>query len=211
MKPEGDSRLFSYVVDHDTGDAPNPYFGVCTLCLCKHRGSPDKPKNIVELARKGDWVVGTGGADQRKSAGHGRLIYAMKVTDKITLEEYFRTPRFKCKKPRSDGNYKYGDNFLPRTDFEKHEKFVLISKRFYYFGRNAIRIPGARFPHLEKQGRGFRSDFDEAYLERFLKWLEQEVGARPGRHGEPCKQWRDSWLESACTRCEPNKARKLCR
>jgi len=37
MTPEEETnegkRLFSYVVQHDWGDAPNPYFGVCTSLL----------------------------------------------------------------------------------------------------------------------------------------------------------------------------------
>lgn len=68
-------KLFSYVVDHDNGFAPNPYYGVCTLAHCKfgRKGY----KNAVELAKVGDWVVGTGGKG-KKSAGHGKLIYAMR-------------------------------------------------------------------------------------------------------------------------------------
>jgi Nucleotide modification associated domain 2 len=55
-------KVFSYVVQHDTGYAPNPYFGVCTLCRCKFRRSRTNSKNIVELADVGDWILGTGGA-----------------------------------------------------------------------------------------------------------------------------------------------------
>ena len=53
--------LYSYVVEHDTGYAPNPDSGVCSLCRCKFRESPVSRRNIVELAKKGDWIVGTGG------------------------------------------------------------------------------------------------------------------------------------------------------
>ena len=69
-------RLFSYVVDHDYGFAPNPFGGICTLAKCKY-GS--KKRNIVEMAERRDWIAGTGGADLSKSAGHGKLIYAMRV------------------------------------------------------------------------------------------------------------------------------------
>jgi len=188
LKAQRKPKLFSYVVDHDTGDAPNPYFGICTLCICKYRHSPGKRRNVVELAEIGDWVVGTGGADRRKSSGHGRLVYAMKITDKMTLQEYFTSAEFACKKPRPNGDYRYGDNFEPRTEFEKHERFVLVSEHFYYFGRNAIRIPKKRFPGLEKKGQGFKSPFDEAYMTSFVKWIEKEVGKEPGKHGEPCLQ-----------------------
>ncbi|SRR6266403_2626049 len=191
-------KLFSYVVEHDTGDAPNPYFGICTLCVCKYRESPDKPRNVVELAEIGDWVVGTGGADLRKSAGHGKVVYAMKVTDKMTLQEYFTSAEFACKKPRANGNYKYGDNFEPRTEFDKHERFVLVSEQFYYFGRNAISIPKKGFPGLEKKGRRFKSRFDDAYIASFVKWIENEVGKDPGKHGEPCLQFITQKKSSPC-------------
>jgi hypothetical protein len=78
--------IFSYVVDHDFGSEPNPNGGICTLCRCKfgetlemsHKigGHISGRRNIVELAEKGDWIIGTGGSDLSKSAGHGRLIYA---------------------------------------------------------------------------------------------------------------------------------------
>ena len=35
----------------------------------------------MELAEEGDWIAGTGGADLSKSAGHGKLIYAMRVDE----------------------------------------------------------------------------------------------------------------------------------
>ncbi len=46
-------KLYSYVVEHDNGHAPNPYFGVCTLCRCKFRKHRGRPKNVVELAVEG--------------------------------------------------------------------------------------------------------------------------------------------------------------
>ena len=67
------SKLFSYVVDHDLGFAPNPYGGFCTLAHCKFSSSGRK--NIVELAKVGDWIAGTAGVGPL-NAGHGKLIYA---------------------------------------------------------------------------------------------------------------------------------------
>ncbi|MGC9972532.1 MAG: hypothetical protein ABSE56_18265 [Bryobacteraceae bacterium] len=170
-------KLYSYVVHHDTGLAPNPYSRVCTLCRCKYRKPGGTRRNIVELAEEGDWVVGTGGADKRKSAGHGKLVYAMRVDKKLTREEYYACPRFKARE----------DNEPPKVDFEKPEQFVLISRHFYYFGANAIDIP---FPKLEKRGPWFRSDFDPEFIRRFVEWLERQ-GKPPGKHGEPCQKDHD--------------------
>ncbi|MBC6697349.1 Nmad2 family putative nucleotide modification protein [Hymenobacter puniceus] len=44
--------LYSYVLRFDTGDAPNPYGGVCTLAVCKPA--------IRRTAQIGDWILGTG-------------------------------------------------------------------------------------------------------------------------------------------------------
>ena len=174
-------KAFSYVVDHDTGYAPNPYFGFCTLCRCKFqkRGAPRK--NIVEKAEEGDWVIGTGGAS-KKSAGHGKLVYAMRVDKKLTREDYFSDSRFAQKKPvrTSTSTYKQtrGDNERPCDDFER-KQFALVSSHFYYFGANAIDI---REFKLEKNSRGFHY-IDPAEFCRFVEWLQRTY--KPGTHGDP--------------------------
>jgi hypothetical protein len=202
MKNRG-PKLFSYVVEHDTGDAPNPFFGYCTLCLCKYRESLDKRRNVVELASVDDWVVGTGGANITRSVGNGKIVYAMKVTGKMTLSEYFNTAEFASKKPGPKRNHRFGDNFEPRTDFDKHQRFVLISDHFYYFGRNAIKIPN-RFRDLEKRLRGFKSRFDADYIQSFVDWIENEIGT-PGKHGNPC--WPLAGNADNCLPCKPHAER----
>jgi len=179
------ANLYSYVVEHDTGHAPNPYFGVCTLCRCKFRDGPRKPKNIVELAEKGDWIVGTGGANGLKSAGHGHLVYAMRVDQKLSREEYFKAPRFRRKMPSMTGTFAQtrGDNLPPAGEFEKRDQYALISRHFYYFGANAISLP-AKFSQLEKKGPGFKRRFDPAFISSLIGWLE--TNHKPGKHGEPC-------------------------
>jgi hypothetical protein len=171
-------KVYSYVVDHDVGREPNPYFGVCTLCRCKFSKKAEAThglkgrRNIVELAEPGDWVIGTGGESQ-KSAGNGKLIYAMKVDEKLPREKYYNDPRFANKKPER-----------PLSDFQKHCQFALVSRHFYYFGAKAIPIP-ERFKHFEKKGPGFRYvDPDE--FGPFLEWLKKRNPQ--GKHVEPCYQ-----------------------
>src|ERR1700680_4148150 len=112
-------KLYSYVVDHDHGFAPCPSGGFCTLAKCKY-GS--KKRNIVEMAEVGDWIAGTGGVDLGKSAGHGKLIYAMRVDDKLPLAKYCRENVGK----RIDADHDIGEK----------GRFALISHHFFYFGRN---------------------------------------------------------------------------
>ena len=165
-------KLFSYIVDHDYGFAPNPFGGLCTLAKCKFRTTK---RNIVEMAEEGDWIAGTGGADLEKSAGHGKLIYAMRVDEKISLAEY-------C-----EGNN--GNRIDAEHDLDAEGRFALLSWHFFYFGRSAIDISTISTTHLthgfEKSGPGYRRDFSEAFIEDFTTWLTATF--RIGVHGIPCK------------------------
>ncbi len=163
-------NLFSYVVDHDHGFAPNPFGGFCSLAKCKYGGSR---RNIVEMARVGDWIAGTGGSS-RKSAGHGRLVYAMRVDEIKPLDEYCAAHHRKRvdAKPEPDGT----------------SRVALLSYHFFYFGKNAIdvsRIPTANLHHpFEKAGPGYRCDFTDEFINDFARWLETSF--RVGVHGRPC-------------------------
>lgn len=165
-------RLFSYVVDHDHGLAPNPTGGLCTLAKCKYG---TKRRNIIELAEEGDWIAGTGGADRGKSAGHGKLIYAMRIDHKMPLSEYCRAYQEK----RLDAEH----------DIDEDGRFALLSRHFYYFGRNAVdlsEIPQNYLDHeFEKKGPGHRSDFSPAFIEEFTNWLQKNFAA--GVHGLSCQ------------------------
>ena len=45
-------RLFSYCIPVDDAAAPNPFWGYCTLAICK--------PGHWRVAQVGDWVIGTG-------------------------------------------------------------------------------------------------------------------------------------------------------
>jgi hypothetical protein len=183
-------KLFSYVVDHDHGFAPNPSGGFCTLCKCKY-GSKGH-KNIVELAEVGDWLVGTGGVKKRVSAGHGKIIYAMRVDETLTLADYYKDRRFMG---RIDAK-------PDKVTLKWH--YALVSRHFFYFGKNAIDIPKKYLDYpLEKRGPGFRSkSFDEEFIEDFIGWLDATY--RSGVHGPPC----DPHSELDMPKCPPMLRRK---
>ncbi len=181
--------LFSYVVDHDEGYSPNPVGGICTLAHCKF--SQSGRRNLVEMAEIGDWIIGTGGKSDY-SAGHGRLIYAMRVTDKIPLRTYLTARRYAGR----------ADRFPPAGSDQ--DRFALISDEFYYFGANAVAI--ARIPArylsspLEKRGPRHRHDFAEAFISDFEQWIRREFSV--GIHGEPCAGLPTHW-RSRARRCIP--------
>jgi len=95
------SRFFSYILTRDYGFAPNPFNGICTLATCK-------PK-IRAAACVGDWVIGTSSASQGKKS---QLIHAMRISEKISFNEYWHNPNYATKKPVMNGSLKkmYGDN-----------------------------------------------------------------------------------------------------
>lgn len=157
-------KLFSYIVARDYGFAPNPFHGYCTLATCK-------PK-IRAGAAVGDWIVGTGAKTKYQLAGH--LIYAMKVSEILDYDSYWKDPRFLCKRPILNGSLKlmYGDNIYHRSrgrwaQTNSHHSLengrpnprniardtsinrLLIATKFVYWGRTA--------PALPKQFRPFRA------------------------------------------------------
>jgi hypothetical protein len=164
-------KLFSYVVDHDLGFAPNPHSGYCTLVHCKF-SPPGHRRNIVELADTGDWILGTGGSG-KQSAGKGKLVYLMRVDEKLAFDRFLADRRFQG---RSDCE-----------DFGNDNRFALISERFFYFGKNALSIsclPHSLAAHLTKTGPGFRSDLPEDKIMDLIERISRHY--KVGIHGDPC-------------------------
>lgn len=104
-------QLHSYVVARDYGFAPNPFFGVCTLATCK--------PGIRKVAAIGDWVVGTGSKTRNR---HKNVVYAMRVTGAMRLDEYWDAPEFQRKKVNLRGSKKqaFGDNIYSRNPVNGH-------------------------------------------------------------------------------------------
>lgn len=149
--------LFTYVVRYDIGFAPNPFHGVCTLATCK--------PGIRRAAKPGDWVAGIG---SRQKGQEGLLVFAMRVDEAVSYDEYWSDSRFERKKPNRVGSLKqrYGDNIYHRTpdgkswaqedgrhslddgtpnmDHVRRDTSaprVLVSENFAYYGDRAIAIP----------------------------------------------------------------------
>ena len=95
------SDLHTYVMQHDTVVAPNPFWGTCTLAVCtpNHRGSH---------VRCGDWIAGV--SDGRRGY---KLIHVMEVDERVHMNDYFHDERFNAKKPILEGTaqQRCGDNF----------------------------------------------------------------------------------------------------
>jgi hypothetical protein len=192
-------RIYSYVVARDFGFAPNPFHGYCTLATCR----PD----IRGYAQVGDWVIGTGSASRKDTT---RLIYAMKIEEKIDFEDYFLDERFQQKKPdlTKSSKFNYGDNIYSKNENDEwivldshhyreggnnNEKNivkdtsqpqVLVSKNFIYLGRNSIEIPESLHFMIKKM-QGTRSRFTPQQLDDIESWLLNIMHDRKGLKGLP--------------------------
>lgn len=76
-------RLLTYTIPIDDGAAPNPFRGMCTLAICK--------PGIRRVAGKGDWVAGLGSKKAPSGDLSKHLVYAMRVEEVLSLEEYDST------------------------------------------------------------------------------------------------------------------------
>jgi hypothetical protein len=183
-------QLCSYVVKHDSGFAPNPYHGFCTLAACT-------PNRTGKRFERGDWLIG----HSTKARGQ-RLVYAMCISEVLDFDEYYRDPRFAAKKPRSGPSWAdvCGDNIYhheggdwvmdpnlshdPDVYLRKDTKNprVFISDHYFYFGDNAPNLP-AEFGALIWERQGVSCKNDPQVAVKFVAWLQSTH--RPGIHGEP--------------------------
>lgn len=189
-------NIYTYVLDHDLGLAPNPFWGYCTLAVCKPQLRKSKKLRI------GDWIIGTGSRalEKRYKRPKGKfvnkLIYAMEVNEIISMEQYWNDGRFSIKKPILNGSLAkmYGDNIyqtLANGDWmqldsahsnsngetnKKHletdlsGKNVIISTNFYYFGENCVSIP-TRFHRLIWNRRGHKF-LNNDKTDDYINWIK---------------------------------------
>lgn len=199
-------KLYSYVVTHDTGFSPNPFWGYCTLADCK--------PVIRRTAQVGDWVSGL----SPKAKGN-RVVFAMKVIEILDYGRYYCDRRFAAKIPdftNGKAIYKRGDNiYKPRPngafqqlqsrhsigaqenpETKAHDLSgmnVLVAKEFYYFGGSGPVLPS----HLEvlKVGRGHKNRFSEKTISSFLRFISSlptGVNAPPMHWPIDDRSWRQT-------------------
>ncbi len=182
-------RLFSYVVARDYGFAPNPFFGASTLATCK--------PIIRRVASVGDWVIGTGSSERNKQ---GFFVYAMRITETMTFNEYWEDERFRRKRPNLRGSTKqaFGDNIYFKDDSghwhqqDSHHSYkggrpnrynihndtqtdrILLSTDFAYWGGSGPEVP-PKFRNYDGfdicAGRNYKSQFPEGLVNEFIAWF----------------------------------------
>lgn len=205
-------RLFSYCLPYDDGAAPNPFWGTCTLAICKPA--------IRRVAEPGDWVVGTGSANSPVGDVSGQVVYAMQVSESLTMAEYDTRTRTHLRKKvpnlaSRDRRWMVGDSLYDFSGPEVQQRLgfhdqgnratdlggrnVLLSNHFFYFGDRPVPLP-PRLRPIVKQGQGHRSEANQPFLGPFTEWVET-LGYPPGSVvGQP-QMWpvhSDESLPRAC-------------
>lgn len=183
-------NLYSYIITRDYGFAPNPFYGICTLANCK-----PKIRLKVEI---GDWIIGFG-SNACTSNQNGKVVFAMKASEKIPFESYWQDPRFQRKKPILNGSKKqmYGDNIYYKDDhgifqqLNSHHsnpdgspnndniikdlsgKYVVISSEFWYWGEAAVPIPDdlSRLKHFGIGHSKISDAIEPNICSQFVDWI----------------------------------------
>lgn len=177
------SKLFSFVITDDTGFAPNPYHNFLTLACCK--------PTVRRVANVGDYVC----ANLSNTAdAESRLLFIMRVTEKLTFDDYFKDDRFQIKKPVKNGTdeKKMGDNIYFRNECGEYQQaknavhhcggdkmetdlggeYVLISDDFAYWGEKLSPLLPAGLKGLIHHGRGHRSrKFPQEFKQNVFSWF----------------------------------------
>lgn len=194
-------KYYSYVMPRDYGFAPNPFGSDCTLATCKPR--------IRKAAKIDDWIFGTTSVANQLTP---KIAYAMKITEKISFNDYYSSADYQYKKPVMNGSLKkmYGDNIYHQKSIngeinwfqdDSHHSYengninylnlrndtsisdsVLISKKFYYFGNFALPIPVEIINEFCKSGPGHRHIETDIAL-KMIGLIENTFEI--GYHGDP--------------------------
>jgi hypothetical protein len=178
-------RLYSYCLRYDDGAAPNPYWGTCTLAICKPA--------IRRTANVGDWVVGLGSKNSPVGDISGHVVYAMRVTRRLAMRDYddychsalpAKIPDWRhgdFRRRVGDCIYDFSSGATPtvrdsvHTDANRERDLggvnVLLSDHFYYFGNNSERLPDHLLP-IVHQTQGHKSHANEEFAHPFVQWID---------------------------------------
>src|SRR6266511_5167701 len=185
-------RICYYIHTVDTGRAPSVDGGLLTLAICK--------PEIRRTADVGAWIIGFA-----PRALGWKLSYLAKVKAKLNGSQYYGSEEYKKRsdtisETRSFGGFSLRDHLVHdegniAADVGTSEDgwqnaWVLVSKRFWYFGSNAVDLSWTEFPEpfakLQRLTQGHRVNHTpklRAELEKILTSIGKNHS--PGVHGPP--------------------------
>ena len=157
-------NLFSYIICHDVGAAPNAENNLLSLAICKPQ--------IRQHASVGDYLIAFSGSQLLPGTQEKRIIFVAQITEKITMNQYA------TKYPtRTDSIYTpcgtlknnpYHNKGNVQTDLSG--KFVLLSTNFIYFGKKHISVPQQLANIIP--GRGYQKDKNAPFISSVQDFME---------------------------------------
>ncbi len=147
-------------------------------------------------------MVGTGSKTRQRD---GHLVYAMRVSEAVSFNDYWNDPRFNNKRPNLHASKMraFGDNIYQWDEIsgswlqaDSHHSLhdgalnihnvrrdtsvnrVLVSDDFVYFGGQGQKIPTFGGTNIVHAGIGHRNSFSGGTIVQFVEWLRslQEGG-----------------------------------
>lgn len=141
---------------------------------------------------KGDYIAGFTSNSINKAFGYdsARMIYIMKVSEKMDYKSYFEDPRFQNKIPSDKTDItRAGDNIYKLSkgcylqvktwhhsqgwekdiDMKSHQ--VLISDEFFYFGQHPLDVNDFNIKKPEYQAKYGVKTIDENAVTELWKYL----------------------------------------
>ncbi len=206
------AKVLFYKMTDDWGFAPNPFGKYLTLAAC----TPNHQRAKLEV---GDYIVGVETdalSDERKKEGYKKeitrsLIYIAKVSEILTLDQYFREKRFSYKKyekssdwtkQRGDNNYYIKDGkwkWLRRHDHDldelSHPEPFFNVAQFDELWRNRENL---KYGAILQDIRGDRVFISKDYLyfgDMCLEFNEKFQDCLPLRGIEYCEHRKDELLK----------------
>jgi hypothetical protein len=171
-------RVFTYAIVYDAGVAPNYDPPATTLAICK-------PK-IRLYCEVGDLIIAFSG--KRLSKEPHSVRWAGVVTEKLSFDEYWRSPNFQKKKPgasqRPDNIYRPSRNGLAQVPNSSHSPkdlprdisggYVIVTSPSWRFGDTAPILPADFGLRMFAGRRGHRvAQIGSEQWKRLKRWLDR--------------------------------------
>lgn len=188
-------KVCAYVVTVNSGLAPNPFHGVCTLAVCT-------PNHMRANLGINDYIVGISsvGISQKQGWYEPRILYAMKIDACLGLDDYYA--EYSAKRGNRNGSYieqvgdaiykmndrgnlehiKESEEHLGLEEQDIHGNRVFIGENFWHFGAKSILLPDEKWaknmPHsfigiryIYNTQNPTNSRWSDDDFEQFLNWL----------------------------------------